>query len=87
MFDFLDYVNRLVENNKASKVIIRNETYQQSCARLERESKLKKIKAIERMEAETNPKLKRRMQLYIEEGIYDFKDIETLWLYIMKYDV
>lgn len=79
MFDnFIDYVGRLVDNNRSGKVVIRNETYEQTCARLERENSLNKIKAIERMESETNPKLKRRMQLYIQEGIYDFSDIETL---------
>ena len=78
MFDFVDYVGRLVDNNRAGKVVIRNETYQQTQARIERENSIRKIKAIERMEAETNPKLKRRMQLFIDEGIYDFSDIETL---------
>lgn len=36
-----------------------------------------KVKAIERMETETNPKIKRRMQLLINEGIYDFSGIEN----------
>lgn len=36
-----------------------------------------KIRAIERMESETNPKIKRRMQLMIDEGIYDFTGIEN----------
>lgn len=77
MFDFVDYVSCLVENNRAKKPIIRNETFQQSQARIERENSLRRIKAIERMEAETDPKLKRRMQLFIDEEIYDFSNIET----------
>lgn len=36
-----------------------------------------KIRAIEQMESETDPKIKRRMQLLIEEGIYDFTGIEN----------
>lgn len=42
----------------------------------EKELRMKqKIKVIEMMEAETDPKIKRRMQIYIEEGYYDFSDI------------
>lgn len=77
MFDFVDYVGALVEKNRAKKPIIRNETFEQSQYRISRENSLNKIRAIERMEAETDPKLKRRMQLFIDEGIYDFSNIET----------
>lgn len=35
-----------------------------------------KVKAIEQMEDETDPKRKRRMKLLIEEGCYDFSDLD-----------
>lgn len=37
-----------------------------------------KIKAIEAMEAETDPKIKRRMEIYIMDGIYDFSGIRNI---------
>ncbi len=37
-----------------------------------------KIKAIEAMEAEKDPKIKERMRIYIEEGVYDFSGIRNI---------
>lgn len=54
-----DFCNKLIEEGEKYK-----------------EKRLKdKIKAIETMEAETDPKIKRRMQIYIEDGNYDFSNI------------
>lgn len=38
----------------------------------------KKIKAIEQIEAEKDPVIKRRMQIYFNEGIWDFSNIRNI---------
>lgn len=37
-----------------------------------------KIRALEEIDAETDPKIKRRMQMYYDDGIYDFSGIRNI---------
>ena len=56
---------------------IANESFEQACDRMNKHNGLIEAKAIDRMERETDPVLKRRMQLLIEREIYDFSGIEN----------
>lgn len=78
MFDFLHTVlDEIPSNPNRGSFSIANESFEQTCDRVRKQNGLAEAKAIDKMERETNPILKRRMQLLIERGIYDFNGIEN----------
>lgn len=72
--EFLDYIP---SNKPKHPIAVRNETFEGGLARLKAQNVKNEILAIERMENEKDPKIKRRMELLIERGIYNFDDIEN----------
>lgn len=78
---FIKDILDLIPDNPKARIEVRAETFEQSLCRVNAENARARVKAevlaIERMEKETNSTIKRRMQLLIERGVYDFTGIEN----------